>query len=143
LSNCAPNQSALILACDLPFLTPELLALLIRIHLGEDQSDPTSGPPPGINVEAAGITRPRFTWPPQITWPEDQNGRVQPLAGIYTSSCLPAVEELLAEDLLRITGLIGRVSTRTVLFREVAHLPRAERFFLNLNTPNDLSAVRS
>ena len=131
LKNCLPHQSALILACDLPFLTSELLSRLRQIHGGSNLQSLISDPP----LTPALI--------PEVTVPVDREGRWQPLAAIYAASCLPAVEQMLAEDLLKIEPLYQRVRTRQVRFPEIGDLPRADQFFLNLNTLDDYAPLRN
>ncbi|HKX27918.1 MAG TPA: molybdenum cofactor guanylyltransferase [Blastocatellia bacterium] len=131
LKHCLPHQSALILACDLPFLTSELLSRLRQIHGGSNLQSLISDPP----LTPALI--------PEVTVPVDREGRWQPLAAIYAASCLPAVEQMLAEDLLKIEPLYQRVRTRQVRFPEIGDLPRADQFFLNLNTLDDYAPLRN
>lgn len=113
LKNCDADNAALILACDLPFLTSEFLALLCRKH----QISET-----------------------QITVPLDAVGRLQPLAAIYDQACLAAVEEQLAAGRLRVDRLFDLVLTARIAFSDFAHLPGAQQFFLNLNSPEDVKA---
>ncbi len=114
LAHCGAGQSALILACDLPFVTAELLASLSQEH----QSGAYD-----------------------VTVPLDQSGRLQPLAAIYAYSCRRIVEQMLAKDELRVDRLYQRVKTNQVDFSLLAHLPGAERFFMNINTPEDYCAA--
>lgn len=107
LKNLSPNHSALILACDLPFVTSELLVLLAEIHCRE------------VN---------------DLTLPVDQDGRLQPLAGTYSISCLPLVEQMLSDQILRVDRLCPLVKTRRVEFSEFSQLPGAEKFLINFNT---------
>ncbi len=107
LSNCREDESALILACDLPFMTTEFLELLICIHRQQ---------------------------PADLMLPLDRKGRLQPLAGLYSAFCMTAVEQMLAENILRVDQLCSRVRTRKVLFEEYAQLPNAERILENVNT---------
>ncbi|MEO6725347.1 MAG: molybdenum cofactor guanylyltransferase [Blastocatellia bacterium] len=113
LKNCEADDAALILACDLPFLTSEFLALLCQKH----ESNAS-----------------------QITVPLDAEGRLQPLAAIYDRACLPAVEEQLAAGQLRVDRLFDVVPTTRIAYSDFAHLPSAARFFFNLNSPEDLKA---
>jgi molybdopterin-guanine dinucleotide biosynthesis protein A len=109
LADCAENESALILACDLPFITTEFLSFLSNLHQsGERQA---------------------------VTVPLDQSNRLQPLAAIFSQSCQTAVEQMLAADDLKVDLLYSRLPVRRVRFAEFAHLPNAERFFVNVNTP--------
>ncbi len=111
LTNCAENESALILACDLPFITTEFLSFLSKIH---QNSNPQS-----------------------VTVPLDQSDRLQPLAAIYDQSLEAAVGRMLAANDLKVDPLYSQVSTRQVGFAEFAHLPDAERLFANINTPEE------
>jgi molybdenum cofactor guanylyltransferase len=110
LLNCGKDQSALILACDLPFITAEFLAFLSDLHRRE------------ANL---------------LTLPLDHEDRLQPLAGVYSAQCLPLVEQMLNEDDLRVDNLTRRVQTRRVAFAEFANLKDAERLFVNINSMED------
>jgi len=122
LAHCWANESALILACDMPFITTEFLSFLCDIHqIGNPQS--------------------AIRNPQSITVPLDQSNRLQPLAAIYDQSLKAPVERMLAANDLKVDLLYSRVSTRQVCFDEFAHLPGAERFFININTPEDYRTV--
>jgi molybdopterin-guanine dinucleotide biosynthesis protein A len=108
-------QSALILACDMPFITTEFLAFLIDLHQHEAN---------------------------QLTLPVDQQERLQPLAGVYSAACLPAVEQMLNADDLRVDNLCRRVQTRRVTFGEFASLTNAERLFVNVNSIEEYISIR-
>lgn len=112
LSNCVADETALILACDLPFITSEFLRLLTQAH--------------------------STTSAPAITIPLDQTGRRQMLAGFYDQGCLPAVEQLLAERKLRVDGLCELVNVREIEFAAYAHLSNAPNLLNNLNTQAEL-----
>jgi molybdopterin-guanine dinucleotide biosynthesis protein A len=111
LAHCGANESALILACDLPFITTEFLSFLSDFHQsGERQA---------------------------VTVPLDQSLRMQPLAAIYDQSLETTIGQMLAENELKVDRLYSRVLTRQVCFAEFAHLPDAERLFANINTPEE------
>lgn|GEM_PF-319885 len=129
LSNCRPEQSALIIACDLPFVTTEFFSFLWRIHQDSRQD---------LGQRAV---RELNRGPQAITLPVDREGRLQPLAGIYSASCLPAVERMLAEGTLRIDRICRTVETRRVVFEEFAHLSEAERLLVNINTLDEYRSL--
>lgn len=108
-----PGNGVVLLACDMPYLTRELIQLLIERHR--------------VGGYAA-------------TVPVDQAGRLQPLVGVYSESVLPVAEEMIGLDILRFEALFDRVRTRVIDFTEIAHLRGSERFFTNLNRPADLEA---
>jgi len=114
LANCDAGDAALSLACDLPFLTAEFLALLCQEHRSNAAN---------------------------ITVPLDAEGRLQPLAAIYEQACLGAVEGQLAAKQLKVDRLFGLVPTQQLAFTDFAHLPGAAQFFVNLNSPEDLAFV--
>jgi molybdopterin-guanine dinucleotide biosynthesis protein A len=112
----------MILACDMPFLTAEFLSFIRNIH----QND---------------IPHSAFRIPHFITVPLDQSNRLQPLAAIYDQSLEATVGQMIAEFELKVDLLYSRVLTREVSFAEFAHLPDAERFFININTPEEYQAL--
>ncbi len=117
LDLCAGARGVVLLACDMPFLTAELLRYLISGHLAEPD-------------EAPGVTMPL-----------DRNGRRQPLVAVYDGSTRPVVETMIRTGERRLEGLSHRVPTRLVPFEELRRLPGHERFFTNLNRPDDLEAA--
>jgi molybdopterin-guanine dinucleotide biosynthesis protein A len=122
LAHCEANEFALILACDLPFITTEFLSLLWDVHQSENPQSPSPNPQ-------------------SITVPMDQSNRLQPLAAIYNQSLEAIVRQMLAANELKVDMLYSRVSTRRVGFAEFAHLRGAERFFINVNTPEEYQAA--
>ncbi|MFN0109010.1 MAG: molybdenum cofactor guanylyltransferase [Blastocatellia bacterium] len=118
LKHCGENESALILACDLPFVTTEFLSFLCKAH-------------------QAGNPQSEIRNPQSITVPTDQDGRLQPLAAIYHRACLPAIEEMLAADRLKVDWLFEQVTTQLVGFDEISSLSGSKTLFLNLNSPED------
>ena len=112
LQHCSADESALILACDLPFLTSAFLNLLTAHH--------------------SALTA------PHLTVPEDQTGRLQMLCGIYDAGCLSYAEQLLAENKLRADGLCELVETQRLRWTNYAGLPAAERLLLNCNMLADV-----
>jgi molybdopterin-guanine dinucleotide biosynthesis protein A len=122
LTHCGDGESALILACDLPFITTEFLSFLCNVHQGE-------------NPQSA------IRNPQSITVPLDQSNRLQPLAAIYDQSLEAVVGQMLAANEFKVDLLYSRVSTRRVGFAEFAHLRDAERFFINVNTPEEYQAA--
>jgi len=118
LAHCEAGESALVLACDLPFITTELLSFLCGVHQDE--------------TPQSAIRNPQ-----SITVPIDQSNRPQPLAAIYDQSLEGTVGQMLAANELRVDLLYSRVTTRRVGFAEFAHLRDAERFFINVNTPEE------
>ncbi|MBO0862278.1 MAG: molybdenum cofactor guanylyltransferase, partial [Chloracidobacterium sp.] len=116
LAHCEHSESALILACDLPFITIEFLSFLRSLH---QTGNPQTGNPQSVTV------------------PLDQSNRLQPLAAIYDRSIETVVGQMLEADELKVDLLYSRVSTRRVPFATFSILRDAERFFVNVNTPED------
>jgi molybdopterin-guanine dinucleotide biosynthesis protein A len=107
------GKAALILACDLPFLTGDLLHRLVSSFR-----------------EAEALV------------PLDAEGRPQPLCAIYSVACLPAVREAITRGERRMTQLLERLAVRFLPFSEISHLPGAEEFFWDLDTPDDYARAR-
>lgn len=101
---------AALLACDLPFVSGEMLERLVSF----------------VNDEVDAVV------------PVQPDGRPQPLCGLYRrDACLRAIEEMLGEGDWKLQNLLPMVRTRLVGFDEVRDLVNSEVFFLNVNTPED------
>lgn len=106
---------ALVVSCDLPFVTGQLLARLASLR--GDATDAVA--------------------------PVQADGRMQPLCALYArETCLGVAEELLRAGELRPRVLLKRVRARLVGFAELSDLDGAELFFVNVNTPGDFAQAR-
>ena len=114
LAGCSSGESALVLACDLPYLSREFLAFLRSRH------------------EEGGAA---------VTVPVDRNGHLQPLVAAYSEACRRAIAEMIATRLLRVDLLYQRVPTVRVAAAEYADLEGSEEFFTNLNTLDEYRRV--
>jgi molybdopterin-guanine dinucleotide biosynthesis protein A len=112
LARCR-GEAALVLACDLPFLTGEFLRLLWA-SFGETQA----------------------------VVPLDAEGRPQPLCALYAVACLPVVTDLIARGERRMMRVLDHLAVRFLAFSEIAHLPGAADFFRDLDTPEDYRSAR-
>jgi len=115
LSACK-REWAIVVACDLPFVTAELFSFLAEKRLDHD-----------------------------AVVPVQDDGRPQPLAALYRSeSCRQRATELIESGRRRPFDLLEAVKTCWVSFAEIRNLDQAERFFVNINTPSDYyEATRS
>ena len=108
------TPSALIVACDYPFLTPDALERILR--------EPPSG----------GIVAPQIA------------GQLHPLCAQYAAAALGAVEESLAAGELMVLSCVARLRERRLLEEgEFGGAERASRTFMNINTPADLERAES
>lgn len=108
----ARTEWIFVTACDYPYLSVDLLKYLAGLIDG--------------TFDAIVNTQP--------------DGRLQPLVAFYrTKPCLEIAEDFLTNNRPTppLRAIFERVRTRLVPFEEIAHLPNAENFFLNLNTPED------
>lgn len=117
LGSCQ-SEWAMIVACDLPLVSGDLVARLSRIASS-----------PGIKFDTVVPIQP--------------DGRPQPLCGLYRSeSCLARAGQLIAAGEHKPRTLLAQVRTRWVAFDELSDLRGARDFFLNLNTPEDFQRAR-
>jgi molybdopterin-guanine dinucleotide biosynthesis protein A len=99
----------LVVACDLPFVTTDLLQRLLDL---------------GIDADA--------------TVPIQVDGHPQPLCAVYRRPpCLAAADQSIANGEHSPRALLDKVTTRYVPFAEISDLAQAEFFFFNVNTPGD------
>lgn len=108
LAACS-RQWAIIVACDLPFVTRELFSRLSALRLDHE-----------------------------AVVPLQQDGRPQPLAALYRADpCRERAAALIQAGRRRPLDLLEAVDTRWVEFAEIRNLDQADRFFVNINTPED------
>ena len=111
--NACRTQWAIVVACDLPFVTAELFHYLASLRHDHD-----------------------------AVVPLQPDGRPQPLSSLYRiEPCLQRATELIEAGQRRPLDLLKLVNTRWVPFSELTNLDQAERFFVNINTPDDYDAV--
>jgi molybdopterin-guanine dinucleotide biosynthesis protein A len=114
LTGC-DTEWAIVVACDMPYINPHLLNRLATYRVDYDAVAPLQA---------------------------DQ--RAQPLCALYkVEPCLEIAEKLIEQGERRPVTLLQSVRTRWVNFQELSDLPSAERFFENLNTPEDYLRVQS
>ena len=103
------REWAIVVACDLPFVTSELFQSLAGLRANHD-----------------------------AVVPLQMDGRAQPLAALYRAEpCAARATELIEAGRRRPLDLLQTVKTRWVDFSDIANLTQAERFFVNINTPDD------
>ena len=100
---------ALVVACDFPFVTSQLFARLASFR---------------TDFEAVA--------------PIQSDGIPQPLCALYrVEPCLRLAEQLINSGERKPVALLQSVQTRWVSFDELRYLEGANRFFENINTPED------
>jgi molybdopterin-guanine dinucleotide biosynthesis protein MobB len=105
-------SGALVVACDMPWVSAELLRTLA------DRS---------MSTDADAIV------------PESGGRRgIEPLCAWYSVRCLPQVERMIEERDLRVHRLLDRVRAEVIPVAEVRRLGDPGTLFLNVNTADDL-----
>lgn len=103
----ARSHQCLIVACDMPFLNPALLAFLAQTAAGWEAVVPSIG------------------------------GRLQPLHAVYARSCLPLLREMFRQGQHCPLDMYPRVRTHYVTEEELRAYDPGLFSFLNVNTPAD------
>ncbi len=99
-------------ACDMPFVRPEVFAYLIRLTTNVD------------------VVMPRL------------KDREEPLHAVYRRrTCLPAVEEAIREGKRRLIAFLSQVRVRYVEEEELRSAGLDLRSFVNVNTPGEWAAA--
>jgi len=116
----AKSEWTAILACDYPLVTANLLIRLAEL------------------ADSAGEKIAAIV-------PIQPDGRVQPLCALYrTNPCLTIAAQLLKNDkILPARSLLENVAAQRINFEQLADLNGAEKFFTNVNTPDDLLRIQN
>ena len=109
----ASHPHTLVVACDMPWLKRPLLQHMLNQR------------------HTADVVVPRWD-----KYPE-------PLHAVYSKACLPAIEEKLQAQQLKITSFFGRVSVHFVERDTIAQFDPAGQSFTNLNTPDELQGAQA
>ncbi|HEX9436175.1 MAG TPA: molybdenum cofactor guanylyltransferase [Candidatus Limnocylindria bacterium] len=109
----ATHDRVLVVACDMPFLEARVLRYLVERSDGVDAVVPRIG------------------------------GEHETLHALYTRACLAPIEHALAAGKMRVISFFDDVRVRTVGEDELRPLDPELRTFTNVNTPEELAAVRT
>ncbi|OGL05792.1 MAG: hypothetical protein A3H48_03920 [Candidatus Rokubacteria bacterium RIFCSPLOWO2_02_FULL_71_18] len=109
----APGETAFTVACDMPFLHPAVVRLVVA-RAGE-----------------ADVVIPRV------------GGQLETLHACYAKSCLPHIEERILAGRLKIVGFFERVRVVEIAEAEVARHRDPAIVFMNVNTPEELERARA
>lgn len=107
------GDATLVIACDMPYVTAELLAHLASLHLEGD-----------------------------VVVPRTDRG-YHPLCAVYTRACLDPIERRLATGRWKMTGLLTDVRVRVVTREEMGAFGDPDRLLANVNTPADYSHLEA
>jgi len=108
----AAGGTAFTVACDMPFLHPDVVRLVVA-RAGE-----------------ADVVVPRV------------GAQHETMHAAYAKACLPHIEERLVAGQFKITGFFERVRVIEILESEVAPLSDPAVTFMNVNTPEELERAR-
>jgi molybdopterin-guanine dinucleotide biosynthesis protein A len=111
---------ALLVACDLPLVNPELCARLAAIA-----------------IAAEGLAQ-NDRWDAVVPLVD---GHDEPMHALYHPRCLPAIRQLIADDQRRANAFLPNVRTRYVNEPELRLIDPDLRSFINVNTPDEWQAA--
>jgi molybdopterin-guanine dinucleotide biosynthesis protein A len=109
----ASGPGALTVACDMPFLHPDVIKL-VAARAGEGD-----------------VVLPRV------------GHRLETLHAVYDKVCLPHIAECLVAGRLKIVEFLERVRVVEIAEAEVARFRDPRVTFMNVNTPDDLARARA
>jgi molybdopterin-guanine dinucleotide biosynthesis protein A len=119
IAACA-HDACLVVACDMPFLSPPLLSLLADHPRDYDVLIPRL---PGESRQGSGHV-------------------YQTLHAIYTKRCLEPIERRLQEGNRQVIGFFDDVDVRVVDVKDVRSIDPELRSFFNANTPEAAAEAR-
>ena len=108
------SERTLVLACDIPLVTPSLLRFLVANVSNHD-----------------------------VVVPETTNEGLHPLTAVYSSRCLPFIETCVRERRLRVVSFFDQVRVRRLGEAELRAAGHDPGQLMNLNTPEDYAAAQA
>jgi len=108
----AVREVAFTVACDMPFLHPDVVRLVVS------------------RAETADVVIPRV------------GDQLETMHALYRKACLPHMEALLAAKQFKIVGFFDKVRVSEIPEAEVARYRAPEICFMNVNTPEELARAR-
>lgn len=109
----AGEGSHIVAACDMPFLNPAVLRLLLFRLQDHDAAVPVV------------------------------NGRPEPTCAAYSGTALPRLQDCLAQELLALHRALDRLNVAYVPEEDLRQVDAELRCFTNINTPEELARVTS
>jgi molybdopterin-guanine dinucleotide biosynthesis protein A len=103
-----PGKAGFFVACDMPFLSPDLIRYMV------------------------GIKDPFDVVVPKITW------KIEALHALYGTKCIPFIEKLIQSGNYQIVRLFQYVSVRYVGEDEIVQFDPELRSFFNINRPEEI-----
>lgn len=108
----AQGDAAFTVACDMPFLKPQVVRLVVS-HTGE-----------------ADVVIPKV------------GDQYETLHALYAKACLPHMEAMLRAKRLKVIGFFPQVKVLEIPEADVARLADPYVCFMNVNTPDELARAR-
>jgi molybdopterin-guanine dinucleotide biosynthesis protein A len=135
---------AFMVACDMPFVVPEVVELLAGYRFNPPSIPPCQG---GGNSSSpdkgrlGGVGRPGGVWFQAVV--PVVHGHPQPLAAFYATSCLVPLRASLAAQQKGLRGVLKQLDVRYVDETEMLAADPLLRSFFDLDTPQDVEAALS
>jgi len=109
----AAGDAVFTVACDMPFLHPAVVRLVVERACEGDVVVPCV------------------------------DGQLETMHAVYAKSCLPHIKGLLIEHRLRIVDFFDRVRVVEIAGPEIARIRDPALVFMNVNTPEELACARA
>ncbi len=111
--SAAAHPKGFFVACDMPFLNPDLIALVVREAEGWD------------------VVVPRV------------EGELQPMHSVYAKSCLPFIKEAIDLGMLKIARFFPKVKVKTIEEPALRAVDPHLLGLMNVNTPLELEKAEA
>jgi molybdopterin-guanine dinucleotide biosynthesis protein A len=111
--NASHYEYNLVVACDMPYIRPELLRYLVAYRREYDALVPVS-----------------------------TEGQAETLCAIYNRRCLPVIRRQLEQGIFKMAGWFSEVKAVYIPARELENYDPALSSFINLNTPEEFERFK-
>ncbi len=129
---------AVVVACDMPFLKPNLLRFMVTLSDGYDVVIPRG---PGLRMPDRSVRNQPARSKANHQTAKDSD--LHPLHAVYSKECLGPIEARLRADDLRMISFFPDVRVRVVGEEELKRLDPEHLSLFNVNTPEELTFAES
>ncbi len=127
------NHWVFISACDMPFISKQIIRYMDSQKSNFDAVVPKSPLPPFTKGRNLGTNRPRWVVPRGV-----RGDYIEPLLAFYSKRLLGSMEKVILTEKRGIKDFLKNKKVKYITSKEIKKIDPEAKSFINLNTPEDI-----